>query len=63
MHVYGLLLLAYLPQSDQLWINTLVQLLLIVAIAGLLKAQQLIVATTPPRAPLHIVEWAPSPTA
>jgi len=62
LHVYGLLLLAYLPQSDQLWINTIVQVLLIVAIAGLLKAQQLITATMPPRYPLHVVEWAPSPT-
>jgi len=62
LHVYGLLLLANLPQSDQLWINTVVQLLLIVAIAGLLKAQQLVVATTPPRVPLHVVEWAPSPS-
>jgi hypothetical protein len=63
LHVYGLLLLAHLPESDQLWINTLVQVLLIVAIAGLLKAQQLVVATTPPRVPLHVVEWAPSPSA
>ena len=63
LHVYGLLLLTYLPQSDQLWINTIVQVLLIVTIAGLLKAQQLIVATTPPRSPLHVVEWwVPSPT-
>jgi hypothetical protein len=63
LHVYGLLLLAYLPQSDQLWINTFVQILLIVAIAGLLKARQLVLATTPPRVPLHVVEWAPSPSA
>ena len=63
LHVYGLLFLAYLPQSDQLWINTLVQVLLILTIAGLLKAQQLVLATVPPRVPLHVVEWAPSPTA
>jgi len=63
LHVYGLLLLAHLPLSDQLWINTLVQVLLIVGIAGLLKAQQLVVATTPPRVPLHVVEWAPNAAA
>jgi len=62
LHVYGLLLVANLPQSDQLWINTVVQVLLIVVIAGLLKAQQLVLATTPPRVPLHVVEWAPIPT-
>jgi hypothetical protein len=37
LHVYGLLLLAHLPESDQLWINTLVQVLLIVAIAAALN--------------------------
>jgi len=63
LHVYGLLLLGYLPQSDQLWINTVVQVLLIVSIAGLLKAQQLVQATTPPRVPLHVVEWVPSTPA
>jgi len=63
LHVYGLLLLGYLPQSDQLWINTLVQVLLIVSIAGVLKAQQLVQATTPPRVPLHVVDWAPIPSA
>jgi len=62
LHVYGLLLLAHVPESDQLWINTIVQLLLIVAIAGVLKAQQLIAATSPPRLPLHVVEWAHSPS-
>jgi len=56
------LLLANLPQSEQLWINTIVQVLLIVVIAGLLKAQQTVLATTPPRIPLHVVEWAPSPS-
>jgi hypothetical protein len=63
LHVYGLLLLAHLPESDQLWLNTLVQVLLILAIAGVLKAQQLIRATTAPRSPLHVVEFAPSPSA
>ena len=63
LHVYELLVLGYLPQSDQLWINTAVQLLLIVTIAGVLKAQQLVQATTPPRVPLHVVEWAPIPSA
>jgi hypothetical protein len=60
LHVYGLMLLARLPESGELWINTLVQVLLVLAIAGVLKAQQLIAATTPPRVPLHVVEWAPS---
>jgi hypothetical protein len=63
LHVYGLMVLAHLPQSDQLWINTGVQVLLILAIAGLLKAQQLVRATTPPRVPLHVVEWAPGVSA
>ena len=63
LHVYGLMVLAHLPQSDQLWINTGVQLLLIGAIAGLLKAQQIVRSTTPPRVPLSIVEWAPSTSA
>jgi hypothetical protein len=63
LHVYGLMVLGYLPQSDQLWINTAVQVLLIVSIAGVLKAQQLVQATTPPRVPLHVVEWAPIPSA
>jgi hypothetical protein len=63
LHVFGLLLLSYLPQSDELWINTTVQVLLIVTIAGLLKAQQLVVATSPPRSPLHVVDWVPSPSA
>lgn len=40
LHVYGLLLLAHLPESDQLWINTGVQLLLIIGVAAALKAQQ-----------------------
>jgi hypothetical protein len=62
LHVYGLLLLAHLPESDQLWFNTIVQLLLIVAIAGVLKAQQVIAATSPPRLPLHVVEWAHNPS-
>jgi hypothetical protein len=36
LHVYGLLLLAHVPHFDDIWINTLLQLLLIVAIAALL---------------------------
>jgi hypothetical protein len=62
LHVYGLLLLAHLPESDQLWINTGAQVLLITTIAAVLKTQQLVRATTPPRSPLHVVEWAPSPS-
>jgi hypothetical protein len=60
LHVYGLMLIAQLPQSGELWINTLVQVLLILTIAGILKAQQIVVSTTSPRVPLHVVEWAPS---
>jgi hypothetical protein len=40
LHVYGLLLLAHLPPSDELWINTAVQVLLILGIAAALKAFQ-----------------------
>jgi len=38
LHVYGLLLLAHLPETDVLWINTVVQVTLIVAIAAALNA-------------------------
>jgi hypothetical protein len=37
LHVYGLLVLAHLPYTDELLVNTLVQVLLIVAIAVLLN--------------------------
>lgn len=37
LHVYGLLVLAHLPESDQLIVNTVVQVALIAAIAGVLK--------------------------
>jgi hypothetical protein len=37
LHVYGLLVLAHLPSTDELWINTIVQVLLIVGIAVLLS--------------------------
>jgi hypothetical protein len=40
LHVYGLLLLAQLPESDQVWLNTCIQIGLIVGIAGALKAIQ-----------------------
>jgi hypothetical protein len=38
LHVYGLLLLAHLPETETLWINTIMQVLLIVGIAAALKA-------------------------
>ena len=38
LHVYGLLLLAHLPETETLWINTVMQILLIVGIAVALKA-------------------------
>jgi hypothetical protein len=38
LHVYGLLLLAHLPETETLWINTVMQVLLIVGIAAALKA-------------------------
>jgi hypothetical protein len=63
LHVYGLLLVARLPENGAFWINTLVQVLLVLGIAGVLKVQQLVMATTPPRVPLHVVEWAASPSA
>jgi hypothetical protein len=40
LHVYGLLILAHLPATDEVWINTAVQLLLIAAIASLLYHMQ-----------------------
>jgi hypothetical protein len=40
LHVYGILLLARLPIADGLWTNTLVQVILIVAIAALLNGVQ-----------------------
>ena len=49
LHVYGLLLLAHLPPSDELWINTLVQILLIVGIAMALKAIRRLHETGPLR--------------
>jgi hypothetical protein len=36
LHVYGLLALSHLPSSDALWVNTLMQLVLIVGIAAIL---------------------------
>jgi len=38
LHVYGLLVLAHLPETDQLLVNTVVQIALIVTIAVVLKA-------------------------
>jgi hypothetical protein len=40
LHVYGILLVAHLPLADEFWVNTLVQLTLIVAIATLLNGVQ-----------------------
>ena len=40
LHVYGLLLLAHLPGTGEFWINTIVQILLVLAIAGALKGLQ-----------------------
>ena len=41
LHVYGLLLLAYLPLPDSIWTDTVAQLALITGIAMLLSAQTL----------------------
>src|SRR5262245_2903431 len=38
LHVYGLLIIAQLPLVDGLWLNTVVQLTLVVAIAALLNS-------------------------
>jgi hypothetical protein len=38
LHVYGLIILSHLPSSDHVWINTLMQVGLIVSIAAMLKA-------------------------
>jgi hypothetical protein len=40
LHVYGLLLLAHLPLSDSIWINTLAQVTFIYTIATLLRSAQ-----------------------
>jgi hypothetical protein len=40
LHVYGLLLLAHLPLPEGIWINTLVQVTLVFAIATLLSGAQ-----------------------
>jgi hypothetical protein len=40
LHVYGLLLLAHLPLTEGIWINTLVQVALVYAIAMLLNGMQ-----------------------
>src|SRR6185503_20452063 len=38
LHVYGLLLLAHLPETETLWINTVMQVVLIVGIEAGVKA-------------------------
>src|SRR5688572_4642620 len=40
LHVYGLLVLAHLPLPDDVWINTLAQVIFIVTIATLLNSAQ-----------------------
>lgn len=45
LHVYGILLLEHIPHPDELWTNTLVQIVLIAAIAAVLNGAQ--------RVPLH----------
>jgi len=40
LHVYGLLLLAHLPSSDGVWVNTAVQVAMILSIAALLGIMQ-----------------------
>ena len=40
LHVYGLLILSYIPDTGQVWINALMQLLLIVAIATVLTGMR-----------------------
>jgi hypothetical protein len=57
LHVYGLLLMAHLPETDDVWINTVVQVLLIVAIALTLKALN----RMPSRRRLHIPQIHPVP--
>lgn len=40
LHVYAILLIDHLPYADDFWLNTLVQVMIIVAIAGLLHSSQ-----------------------
>jgi hypothetical protein len=40
LHVYGVLLIEHLPQADEFWANTLVQIVLIVSIAAVLYGAQ-----------------------
>jgi hypothetical protein len=40
LHVYGILLIEHLPQPDGFWVNTVVQIVLIVAIAAVLYGAQ-----------------------
>jgi hypothetical protein len=40
LHVYGILLLEHIPHADEFWTNTLVQIILIVAIAAVLNGAQ-----------------------
>ncbi len=40
LHVYGLLILSYVPDTGQVWSNALMQVLLIVAIATLLTGMK-----------------------
>jgi hypothetical protein len=59
LHVYGLLLVANLLRVDGLWINTAVQILLVVAIAGLLSRFESLKAGR--RAPARSPAPAPAP--
>jgi hypothetical protein len=53
LHVYGLLLLAHTPFPRGVWVNTLVQVVLVLTIAKLLEAARAVRASRQRPAPLH----------
>jgi len=58
LHVYGVLMLAHLPQSSGFWINTLAQVALILAIAIVLSGVQRVWAGRRMRTPAATVSLA-----
>lgn len=55
LHVYGLLILSYVPDTGQVWSNALMQVLLIVAIATLLTGMRRLRTSRPAVAPSQVM--------